>query len=65
MFLHCAYIYFFNTVSRPVVLTIGTIVVLLSFPGRSKARVLKLTVLQFLTVIKLIKLCITKADWKW
>lgn len=46
--------------SCPVALTIGTIVVLLSFPGRSKARVLKLTVLPFLTVIKFIKLALQK-----
>lgn len=46
--------------SCPVALTIGTVVVLLSFPGRSKARVLKLTVLPFLTVIKFIKLALQK-----
>lgn len=46
--------------SCPVALTIGTIVVLLSFPGRSKARVLKLTVLPFLPVIKFIKLALQK-----
>lgn len=54
------HIYFFNPVSCPVALTIGTIVVLLSFPGRSKARVLKLTVLPFLPVIKFIKLALQK-----